>query len=70
MTMVINDITSKSHEQRLIIKEYIHTVHLTTKFTKKLMSSDVPRHTSKITRGLFSNARVLQRTYIILNARQ
>ena len=34
-----------------------------TKYTKTLVSSSVPQHISKITRGLFSNTRVLQHTY-------
>ena len=40
-----------------------HTVQLSTKFTKTRVSSGVPRQISKITRRLFLNARVLQRTY-------
>ena len=42
---------------------FSYTVQLSTKFTKTLVSSGVPRHNSKITHGLFSNARVLQRAF-------
>ena len=47
----------------LLIYTVNYMVQLSTKFTKTLVSSGVPRDISKITRGLFSNARVLQRTY-------
>ena len=49
--------------KKLLIKNILTTVQLSTKFTKTRVSSGVPRQILKITRGLFSNARVLQRTY-------
>ena len=52
-----------SHLTMLYDQYTPYTVQLTTKFTKTLVSSGVPRHISRITHGLFLNARVLQRTY-------
>ena len=53
-------VDDKSPCYALSTRMYVHgvpsTVQLTTKFTKTLVSSGVPRHISKITRGLFSNA--------------
>ena len=53
----------RAANMHVALHTYICMVQLMTKFTKTLVSSGVPRHISKITRGLFLNAQVLQRTY-------